>query len=212
MPLAAHSACTSCEGPANTARFRCAPSHLEDSPYWRQLGGPQTSARSWQHSSSLSRPSLQGAEGNSDQKKTRQGPGLTKTPRRGLLLLAVLAQSSNLGSHHSEFRLGLGQIEIALGVLLSASSAAAWRHLPFIVQILLPRMAVSDRTVTQLGWNFRMPPATGEISLPSAVSMRTEPGLMRVISGCGGVNAQLAQLHQAKRQNALHLRRWTLRR
>jgi len=40
---------------------------------WRQLSSLQTSARSWQHSSFLSRPSLQGAEGNSDQKKPGRG-------------------------------------------------------------------------------------------------------------------------------------------
>ena len=45
-------------------------------------------------------------------------------------------------------------------------------------------MAVSDSTVTQLGCTSSTPPATKtNSSLPSAFSMRTEPGLMRVISG-----------------------------
>src|SRR5574344_2812563 len=45
-------------------------------------------------------------------------------------------------------------------------------------------MAVSDSTVTRLGCTSRMPPATKtNSSPPSAFSIRTEPGLMRVISG-----------------------------
>jgi hypothetical protein len=39
-------------------------------------------------------------------------------------------------------------------------------------------MAVSDNTVTQSGCTSRMPPATKtNSSLPSAISIRTEPGL-----------------------------------
>src|SRR6218665_1794084 len=72
----------------------------------------------------------------------------------------------------------------SLLAFLSASSAAALAALAFSSSRSLPRIAVSDSTVTQWGCTSRRPPATKtNSSLPSAISMRTEPGLMRVISG-----------------------------
>ena len=73
---------------------------------------------------------------------------------------------------------------ISVLAFFMASSAASLAALAFSSSRSLPRMAVSDKTVTQLGCTSRIPPATKtNSSVPSAFSMRTDPALMRDISG-----------------------------
>src|SRR5450830_1516732 len=98
-------------------------------------------------------------------------------------LLTELAQCGNLSSHDGQLGLGTGQVDVALGVLDGLFGRRAGL-VGLSSSRSLPRMAVSDRTVTQFGSTSRMPPATNtNSSPPSAVSMRTEPGLIRVMSG-----------------------------
>jgi len=68
-------------------------------------------------------------------------------------------------------------------------SKAIPRNSAFASSRSCPRIAVSARTVTTLGWTSSMPPATkiSSSGAPLPGWMRTAPGLMRVISGvCRG--------------------------
>src|SRR5206468_7805651 len=74
---------------------------------------------------------------------------------------------------------------MSLFAFFSASSASFFASTAFASSRSLPRIAVSASTVTVPGCTSRMPPATktNSTSPVSARSMRTAPGLMRVISG-----------------------------
>jgi hypothetical protein len=94
-----------------------------------------------------------------------------------------LRRRGDLRRHDGQ--LGLARaMSISPLAFFSASSAAALGG----VGLLVVQVLAADGGVGQhgdaVGCTSRMPPATKtNSSLPSAISMRTEPGLMRVISG-----------------------------
>ena len=98
---------------------------------------------------------------------------------------------------------------ISLFAFLTASSAAGdGPGCAFSSSRSLPRTAVSERTVTRSGLN--LPGQRQLFAAIPVISMRTEPGLMRVIvAGMARIDAA-HQPRQAVRQTRL-AERWILR-